>query len=216
MVRAIVADDDRETVELFSELLTSNGIKVVGKGFSGQDAVYLFQKLKPDVVFLDVVMPVFNGIYALEKIRSLEPKAAVIMIADKITLNNEADLNRLKPSAVIREPIDVNEIIKTTNKLCAPAIDSEQHMKRVMVTLAIKNTLLELGVQELDKVITLLQKDFNCSIEDCYEYPEYLKRVLQDLFGESYTDILNTLQENMKEISSHHAIKEFLQVLTKG
>ena len=83
-----MADDDKETVKLFSELLQSNGIKVVGKGFNGHDAVFLYQKLKPDVVYLDVTMPVFDGIYALEKIRELNLDAVIIMLADNITLNN--------------------------------------------------------------------------------------------------------------------------------
>ena len=119
MIRAVVADDDKETVKLFSELLQSHGIKVIGKGFNGQDAVFLFQKLKPDVIFLDVSMPVFNGVYALEKIRELNQDAVVIMLANNITMNNEIAMNRLKPSAVIHEPIDINEIIIKTNELCA-------------------------------------------------------------------------------------------------
>jgi len=215
MIRAVVADDDKETVKLFSELLQSNGIKVIGKGFNGQDAVFLFQKLKPDVTFLDVSMPVFNGVYALEKIRELNQDAVVIMLANNITMNNEISMNRLKPSAVIHEPIDINEIIKKTNELCAPTTDSEQHMKKTMVTLALKNTLLQLGVQELDKVVDLLNKDYNCTLEDCYEYPQYLKQVLQDLFGNSYRDyILSSLTENMKDIMSQQSIKEFLQELS--
>jgi len=215
MIRAVVADDDKETVKLFSELLQSNGIKVIGKGFNGQDAVFLFQKLKPDVTFLDVSMPVFNGVYALEKIRELKQDAVVIMLANNITMNNEISMNRLKPSAVIHEPIDINEIIKKTNELCAPTTDSEQHMKKTMVTLALKNTLLQLGVQELDKVVDLLNKDYNCTLEDCYEYPQYLKQVLQDLFGNSYRDyILSSLTENMKDIMSQQSIKEFLQELS--
>ena len=79
MIKAVVADDDKETVKLFSELLQGHGIKVVGKGFNGQDAVFLYQKLKPDVTFLDVTMPVFNGVYALEKIRELSADAIVII-----------------------------------------------------------------------------------------------------------------------------------------
>ena len=215
LIRAIIADDDKETVKLFSELLQSNGIKVVGKGFSGQDAVFLFQKLKPDVTYLDVNMPVFNGIYALEKIRELNQDAVVIMLANDSTMNSEMAINRLNPSAVIHEPVDVNEIIKKTNELCAPTTDSEQHMKKTMVTLALKNTLLQLGIQELDKVIDLLHKDYNCTLEDCYEYPQYLKQVLHDLFGDSYRDyVLNSLTENMKDIMSQQSIKEFLQELS--
>ena len=215
MIRAVVADDDKETVKLFSELLQSHEIKVIGKGFNGQDAVFLFQKLKPDVIFLDVSMPVFNGVYALEKIRELKQDAVVIMLANNITMNNEIAMNRLKPSAEIHEPIDINEIIIKTNELCAPTTDSEQHMKKTMVTLALKNTLLQLGIQELDKVVDLLHKDYNCTLEDCYEYPQYLKQVLQDLFGNSYRDyILSSLTENMKEIMSQQSIKEFLQELS--
>ena len=215
MIRAIVADDDKETVKLFSELLQSNGIKVVGKGFSGQDAVFLFQKLKPDVTYLDIDMPVFNGIYALEKIRELNQDAVVIMLASDATMNSEMAMNRLNPSAVIHEPVDINDIIKKTNELCAPTTDSEQHMKKTMVTLALKNTLLQLGVQELDKVTDLLHKDYNCTLEDCYEYPQYLKQVLQDLFGNSYRDyILSSLTENMKDIMSQKSIKDFLQELS--
>ena len=215
MIRAVVADDDKETVKLFSELLQSNGIKVVGKGFNGHDAVFLYQKLKPDVVYLDVTMPVFDGIYALEKIRELNLDAVVIMLADNITINNEMAMNRLNPSAVIHEPIDINEIIKKTNELCAPTTDSEHHMKKTMVTLAIKNTLLQLGTQELDKVVDMLHKDYNCTLEDCYEYPQYLKQVLQDLFGNSYRDyILSSLTENMKDIMAQQSIKDFLQELS--
>jgi len=95
-----------------------------------------------------------------------------------------------------------------------PAEDSIDQMKRTMVTLAIKNTLLELGLEEYDKIVLMLQKDHNCSIEDCYDHPEFLKQVLQDLFGDSYNDVLNSLIENLKNISSHKSTKNFLDVLS--
>jgi hypothetical protein len=62
--------------------------------------------------------------------------------------------------------------------------------------------------------MSLLQKDYNSTLEDCYENPEYLKQILKDLFGESYEDILSSLNENMKEISTQEDIKDFLQVLS--
>lgn len=214
MIRAVIIDDDKETVSLFSELLQNNNIDVVGTGYNGQDAAFLYQKLKPDIVFLDVTMPVYDGIYGHQKIREINPNSVVVITTNKMTISNQLALNKLKPSSIIREPIDIDDIIKTVNELCAPSLDSEQHMKKTLVTLALKNTLLELGVQEFDKVVSLLRKDFNSSLEDCFENPEYLKRILQDLFGDSYHDILNSLNENMKEISSQQDIKDFLQVLS--
>jgi len=214
MIRAVVVDDDKETVALFSEIMQSNDIQVVGKGYNGQEAAFLYQKLKPDVIFLDVIMPVYDGIYGITKIREMNPDAVVIITTNQMTINAQIALNKLRPSAVIKEPIDVNEIIKTVNQLCAPSLDSENKMKKTMVTLALKNTLLELGIQEYDKIVSLLHKDYSCTLEDCYENPEYLRNILKDLFGDSYPDILNSLTENMKDILSQQSVKDFLQVLS--
>ena len=213
MIRAVVVDDDKDTVALFSEIMQSNDIQVVGKGYNGQEAAFLYQKLKPDVIFLDVIMPVYDGIYGITKIREMNPDAVVIITTNQMTINAQIALNKLRPSAVIKEPIDVNEIIKIVNQLCAPSLDSENQMKKTMVTLALKNTLLELGIQEYDKIVSLLQKDYTCTLEDCYENPEYLRNILKDLFGDSYPDILNSLSENMKSIISHQSVKDFFQVL---
>ena len=214
MIRAVVVDDDKDTVALFSEILQGNNINVVGKGYNGQEAAFLFQKLKPDVIFLDVIMPVYDGIYGITKIKEMNPDAVVIITTNQMTINAQIALNKLRPSAIIKEPIDVDEIIKTVNLLCAPSLDSENQMKKTMVTLALKNTLLELGIQEYDKVVSLLQKDYSCTLEDCYENPEYLRNILKDLFGDSYPDILSSLSENMKNILSQPSVKDFLQVLS--
>jgi two-component system chemotaxis response regulator CheY len=213
MIRAVVVDDDKDTVALFSEILEGNNIKVIGRGYNGQEAAFLYQKLKPDVIFLDVIMPVYDGIYGITKIREMNPDAVVIITTNQMTINAQIALNKLRPSDIIKEPIDVNEIIKKVNQLCALSLDSENQMKKTMVTLAIKNTLLELGIHEYDKIVSLLQKDYSCTLEDCYENPEYLRNILKDLFGKSYPDILNSLSDNMKEILTQQSVKDFFQVL---
>ena len=83
----------------------------------------------------------------------------VFLIVEKMTLNTEMKMNRLNPSVVFREPLDVNEIIRKTHQFCLPPKDELENMQKTMITLALKNTLLELGHDELDKVTTILQKD---------------------------------------------------------
>jgi len=73
--------------------------------------------------------------------------------------------------------------------------------------------LLELGNDELEKVIMMLHKDYNISLDDCYDNPDSLKQVLQDLFGESYNDVLNSIKENLKEISTKPHTKNFINDL---
>jgi len=192
-IRALVVDDEKETLDLSCELLATHDIQTVGNGHNGQEALFLFQKLKPDVVYLDVPMPVYDGLYALEKIREINPNAVVFLIVEKMSLKYEMKMNRLNPSFVLREPLDVDEIIQNTHRFCLPPKDELENMQKTMITLALKNALLELGHDELDKVISMLQKDYHITLNDCHDNPEDLKHVLQDLFGESYADILQSI-----------------------
>jgi hypothetical protein len=159
-------------------------------------------------------MPIYDGIFALKKIRDISTNANIIVIYDKLSIEKEIELNRLKPSAIIREPIDVDDILRKTHKLCLPSGDSLDMMKKTIVVLAMKNTFLELGLEEFDKIVLMLQKDHSCSLEDCYENPEALKQVLQDLLGEAYNDVMSSLKENIKNISSHQSTENFLDALS--
>ena len=110
--RAIVIDDDHDTVEVFSEYLALNDIEVLGRGHNGEDAIKLFKKIRPDVVFLDVLMPDSDGIYALEKIRELDSKAKIIVVTASITSTTQQRLLELNVSAIVWKPYDMEKLLK--------------------------------------------------------------------------------------------------------
>ena len=117
MVTSIVVDDDFDTVEVFSEYLELRDIDVVGKAYNGKEAVDLYQKLRPDVVFLDVLMPDYDGFYALEKIRQLNRDSKVIMVTASLTAQTEDQLKDLNASAVIYKPYDIDNVIETVHRV---------------------------------------------------------------------------------------------------
>lgn len=78
--RAIVVDDSKTIRALLSAMLSQNGILVAGEAINGVQAVQMATELHPDVAFLDVVMPVMDGMEALKQIRKLSPATRVIMI----------------------------------------------------------------------------------------------------------------------------------------
>src|SRR5207302_359359 len=82
-----VVDDDIDTLDVFCEYLELNQFRIVGKAYNGEKVVELYSKFKPDVVFLDVMMDNYNGIYALEQIRNVYPDATVIMVTADLTKN---------------------------------------------------------------------------------------------------------------------------------
>lgn len=112
---AIVIDDDHSTIELFSEFLEMEGMKVVGKGRNGKEAVELYKKLKPDFVFLDIMMPKFDGFYALERIRGVNLDAKVIMITADLTTETADKLDKFKVPYVYK-PYEFEEIVKMIKK----------------------------------------------------------------------------------------------------
>ena len=80
-VRVLVVDDDASIRLLVKTLLTSMGSEVVGEAVNGLEALTLFDKLTPDLVLLDINMPVMDGISALKEIRARSQKVAVVMLS---------------------------------------------------------------------------------------------------------------------------------------
>ena len=78
-LRVIVVDDHKEMRKaLIRSLDCQRGIQVVGEAASGQEALELSRKLKPDVVVIEFSMPVMNGVEATRQIKAEMPKVRVI------------------------------------------------------------------------------------------------------------------------------------------
>jgi len=80
-VRAVVIDDTTDIRELMSIVLRRNGFDVVGQAGDGQAGVELVRAERPDVVLLDLGMPVMDGVEALPLIRALVPDAQIIVLS---------------------------------------------------------------------------------------------------------------------------------------
>ena len=115
MTTAIVADDDQPNLELLSELLEINDIEIIDKVQNGKEAVLSFQKLKPDVVFLDIMMPEFDGLYALEEIRKIDPSSIVMIITADTSDETSDRLDKLQPTAIVHKPYEMNSVIHFLN-----------------------------------------------------------------------------------------------------
>ena len=119
MTTAIVVDDDRDTCDVLTEYLEFKDIKVVGIGYDGKDAVDLYQKHNhPDLVFLDIMMPYYDGFYGLKKIKQLNPAAYVIIITGDLTTETYNKLKLLKSSAIIYKPFDISKIMNVVEEVC--------------------------------------------------------------------------------------------------
>jgi len=108
-----VIDDDKDTVSVISELLELHGMDVIGKGYNGLEGVQLFDKLHPDIVLLDLMMPQYDGLYALRKIREKDPIANVVIITADLPTSLQEKIKSLKPTKILFKPIDVNILVES-------------------------------------------------------------------------------------------------------
>jgi CheY-like chemotaxis protein len=116
-ITAIVIDDDVDTVDVFCDYLQIVAVNVLGRGHDGKAAVELYRKYKPDVVFLDLMMPDYDGFYALENIRKINPDAQVVVVTADLRKETADRLDILKPTEVFIKPYDINKISQLLQKI---------------------------------------------------------------------------------------------------
>ena len=82
MVRVLICDDSNEARRMLRTMLAEDrNLEIVGEATDGGQAIALGVDLMPDVVLMDVRMPVVDGIEATRRIRELVPGTRVVALA---------------------------------------------------------------------------------------------------------------------------------------
>jgi two-component system, chemotaxis family, chemotaxis protein CheY len=80
MKRLLVVDDALFMRKMICGVAAEAGWQVVAEACNGAEAVSLYQQYRPDLVTMDLVMPVMGGLEALRQIRAVDPQAQVVVV----------------------------------------------------------------------------------------------------------------------------------------
>lgn len=115
--KILVVDDEELIRSLISAALSDQGHNII-EGENGEDGVKLFASHKPDLVFLDVLMPRMNGMDAYLEIKKINPEAKVIFITGQAGENLERVLTNLTKNEhvyLLRKPFEIVELVNVVN-----------------------------------------------------------------------------------------------------
>ncbi len=103
-MRFLIVDDSEEPLKHLLRFIPTMGHEVIGIARNGQEAVEEYQRLKPDVLVMDVIMPRLNGLEALQFIRESDPRAKVVMVSGLKSCSTAMESVRLGASYFLCKP----------------------------------------------------------------------------------------------------------------
>jgi two-component system chemotaxis response regulator CheY len=107
----VVADDDAITRGLLCAVLRGMGMKLLDEARDGAQALASTQRLRPDVLCLDIEMPGLSGLEALRKLREADKGTIVLMITGATTADNVRAAAAHGADGVIAKPFSAGKLI---------------------------------------------------------------------------------------------------------
>ncbi len=118
--RALVADDSMMMRRMVRDTLLSDGWEIVGEAANGHEAAEQYDKLRPDVVTLDIVMPGVDGMEALRRILRSDPNAKVVVVSAPSQTRLISEAIRLGAQDFVAKPF-LPEQLHHTMRACLEA-----------------------------------------------------------------------------------------------
>lgn len=114
--KVLVVDDAAFVRAMLKRLIEDNGFVVSGEAENGEEALKAYRSLRPDLVIMDITMPLMDGLEATKKIVSFDPKAKIVIVSARGEKPMVIKAIEAGAQDFIVKPFEVPRVVKTLNK----------------------------------------------------------------------------------------------------
>lgn len=118
-LRVLICDDSMFARKKLNMTIAAIGVKDIYEAADGEEAVLKYKEHKPDVVFMDIIMPKVTGIDALKQIMEFDPEAKIVMASSVGTQGHLKEALKAGASDFLQKPIsdeDTKAILENAAK----------------------------------------------------------------------------------------------------
>ncbi|MCR5624328.1 MAG: response regulator [Lachnospiraceae bacterium] len=116
MAKILMVDDSRTSRKILKDILIDAGFEISGEASNGEEGYQMYSEQKPDLVTMDITMPILDGIGALKKIRSDYPDARVVMVTAAGQKSKLIEAIQCGAIDFISKPFDNEKLVEIINK----------------------------------------------------------------------------------------------------
>jgi two-component system chemotaxis response regulator CheY len=112
----LIVDDSPVMRQMLFKLFQNQGFNVVGQAKDGEEALILFEELKPELTTLDIVMPKLRGTEVLEKLMEKYPDSKIIMASSVSDARTVMHCLKIGAKQYIIKPYDEEKVMSAVRK----------------------------------------------------------------------------------------------------
>lgn len=115
--KRVVLVDDNEVIRMaLRAILRQAGFNVVAEGRDGEAVCELVERMQPDLVCLDVVMPKRNGLEALADLRERFPRVKVLMVTGQTDRESVGEMVRMGAAGIVVKPFNAARVVEMVER----------------------------------------------------------------------------------------------------
>lgn len=119
MATVLIVDDSKTSRRMLGDVLRNMGLEVIGEAVNGEEGFLKYKELRPDIVTMDITMPVMSGLESLLLIKHENEDAKVVMITAAGQKNNLMAAVKAGAEDFLTKPLEEAEIRRVIGEIAA-------------------------------------------------------------------------------------------------